>query len=236
MNGMLSDDAAPADVDLDRVWTGVAAAVWRREPGPGERVLARMLRSPGLARALLSTPALLVPWLIASAIVFAAGGIATVGTGTPWVALVAPAIAGAGVAYAYGPGVDPAWELSMTMAISDRMVLLARVLAIFFVDTVLGLAASAFSATAAGLAFGWLVPMTAVSGLALAVAVVARSANVGVAAGSGLWAMAVLAGQAAGGQPAVVISDRWLDLPYLIVAACCAAVVLIRTAQPNRSA
>ena len=27
-------DAAPADVDLDRVWTGVAAQVWRRQPGP----------------------------------------------------------------------------------------------------------------------------------------------------------------------------------------------------------
>ena len=49
--------------------------------------------------------------------------------------LLAPAIAGAGIAYAYGPGVDPAYELSMSMAVSDRMVLLARVLAIFAIDT-----------------------------------------------------------------------------------------------------
>jgi hypothetical protein len=235
-SGQSADAACPADVDLQRVWLGVAAQVWRREPGPVERLAARLLRSPGLARALLSTPSLLVPWLIASAAVFAAGAAATIGTGTPWVALLAPAIAGAGIAYAYGPGVDPAYELSMSMAVSDRMVLLARVLAIFVIDSALGLAASAFSAAAAGLAFGWLVPMTAVSLLALAVAVATRSPNAGVAAGTGVWAMAVLGGQAAAGQPAAAVSDRWLYLPYLAVAACCATLVLIRTAQPRRSA
>jgi hypothetical protein len=235
-----SDEAAdmawPDDVDLERVWLAVARRVWRREPGPVERLLARLLRSPGLARALLSTPSLLIPWLIASAAVFAAGAAATLSTGTSWVALLAPPMAGAGIAYAYGPGVDPAYELSMSMAVSDRMVLLARVLAIFVIDTALGLAASAFSATAAGVAFGWLVPMTAVSLLALAVAVATSSANVGVAAGTGLWAMAVLGGQAAAGQPTAAVSDRWLYLPYLAVAACCATLVLIKTAQPRRSA
>ena len=236
MNGRTPSGKAPADVDLERVWSGVAAQVWRREPSPAERVLARLLRSPGLARALLSTPSLLVPWLIASAVVFAAGAIATIGTGMPWVALLAPAIAGAGVAYAYGPGVDPAYELSMSMAVSDRMVLLARVLAIFVVDSALGLAASAFSATAAGLAFGWLMPMTAVSALALTVAVVTRSANVGVAAGAGVWAMVVLGGQAVAGQPAAAVSSRWLYVPYLVVAVCCAATVLVKTSQPRRSA
>ncbi|HEY6791830.1 MAG TPA: hypothetical protein VI365_31390, partial [Trebonia sp.] len=43
-------------VDLGRVWTGVAAELWRRHPGPLERLAARLLRSPGLARALLTTP------------------------------------------------------------------------------------------------------------------------------------------------------------------------------------
>jgi hypothetical protein len=236
VNGMPSASAGPPDVDLDRAWTGVAAQIWRRQPGRPELLLGRLLRSPGLARALLAAPSLLVPWLIASALVFAAGAVATIGTGKPWVALLAPAIAGAGVAYAYGPGVDPAYELSMSMAVSDRMVLLARVLAIFVVDSALGLAASAFSATAAGVAFGWLIPMTAVSGLALVVAVVTRSANVGVAAGAGVWAMTVLGGQAFAGQPAAAVSDRWLYLPYLVVAVCCAAIVLVKTSHPRGSA
>jgi hypothetical protein len=236
MNGMRRGQAGAADVDLDRAWTGVAAQIWRRHPRLPERLLGRLLRSPGLARALLATPSLVVPWLIASAVVFAAGAVVSIGTREPWVALLAPAIAGAGVAYAYGPGIDPSYELSMSMAVSDRMVLLARVLAIFVVDSALGLAASAFSATAAGLAFGWLIPMTAVSGLALVVAVVTKSANVGVAAGAGVWAMVVLGGQAIVGQPAAVVSNRWLYLPYLAIAVCCAAVVLIKTSQLRGSA
>ena len=37
-------DGAPADVDLGRVWTGVAAQVWRRQPGWTERLAGRLLR------------------------------------------------------------------------------------------------------------------------------------------------------------------------------------------------
>ena len=114
---------SPGGVDLVRVWNGVAAEVWRRHPGRVERTAARLLRSPGLARALVTTPSLLLPWLIASAMVLAAGAIATLGTRQPWVGLLAPVVAAAGIAYAYGPGIDPAWELSCSMAVSDRMVL-----------------------------------------------------------------------------------------------------------------
>jgi hypothetical protein len=39
----------PGDVDLGRVWLGVAAQVWRRRPGLAERVAGWLLRSPGLA-------------------------------------------------------------------------------------------------------------------------------------------------------------------------------------------
>ena len=138
-------DAAPPDVDLRGVWTAVAAQVWRRKPGPFERLAGRLLRSPGLARALVTTPSLLLGWIIASVVVLGAGAAATSGTGVPLVALLAPALAAAGIAYAYGPGIDPAWELTRSMAVSDRMVLLVRALAVFGLNAVLGLAASAVS-------------------------------------------------------------------------------------------
>jgi hypothetical protein len=219
----------PHDVDLGRVWLGVAAQVWRREPGRVERLAARLLRSPGLARALLNTPSLLVPWLIASAAVFTAGAIAAVSTGEPLVWVLAPAVAAAGIAYAYGPGIDPAWELACSMAVSDRMVLLVRALAVFAIDAGLGLIASAASGAAAALTFGWLIPMTAVCALSLAAATVARSANVGMAAGMAAWALLVLAGPAAGGGFASVITDSALVLPYLAVAVCCAAITVYAT-------
>jgi hypothetical protein len=226
---------APAGrgIDLDRAWLGVAAAVWHRRPGYPERLAGWLLRSPGLARALLTTPALLLPWLIASAAVLGAGAAVTLGTGQPLVALVAPAVAAAGIAYAYGPGIDPAYELSRSMAVSDRMVLLVRALGVFAVDAALGIAASAASGTAAGITFGWLVPMTAVSALALAAATVAKSANVGVAAGLAGWLIIVLSGQAADGQFTAAVGDSALVLPYLAFAACCSAVVLSATRIPR---
>jgi hypothetical protein len=225
--------AVPSDVDLDKVWLGVAARVWRRQPGLLERLAGYLLRSPGLARALVTTPSLLVGWVTATAVVLVAGLLATLGTGTPYVALVAPAVAAAGIAYAYGPGIDPAWELSCSMAVSDRMVLLVRALAVFGLNAALGLAASVASGTAAAVTFGWLVPMTAVCALALAAATLARSANVGVAAGLAGWVITVLSAQAATGRFTAAVTDSALVGPYLAFAAGCGAIVVYGTRVPR---
>ena len=241
----------PADIDLGRVWTSVAAQVWRRQPGWLERAAGRLLRSPGLARALLTTPSLLLPWLIASIVVLAAGVAATLDSGQPIVALLAPAVAAAAIAYSYGPGIDPAWELSCSMAVSDRMVLLVRALAVFAVNAVLGLAASAVSAglagpavparpgavaasgAAAAVTFGWLIPMTAVCAFALAVATLARSANAGAAAGVAGWLITVLSGRVASGHFETAVTDTVLFLPYLAIGVTCAAVALFATRIPR---
>ncbi len=238
----------PGDIDLGRVWTSVAAQVWRRHPGRLERAAGRLLRSPGLARALLTTPSLLLPWLIASIVVLAAGAAATLDSGQPVVALLAPAVAAAAIAYSYGPGIDPAWELSCSMAVSDRMVLLVRALAVFAVNALLGLAASAVSAglagparpgavaasgAAAAVTFGWLIPMTAVCAFALAVATLARSANVGAAAGVAGWLITVLSGRVASGHFGAAVTDTVLFLPYLAIGVTCAAVALFATRIPR---
>jgi len=239
---------APDDVDLDRVWTSVAAEVWRRHPSRLERTATRLLRSPGLARALLTTPSLLFPWLIASAVILAIGALAQVGANQPLVGLLAPVVAAVGIAYAYGPGIDPAWELACSCAVSDRLVLLTRSVAVFAVNAVLGLAASATTlgtraeTHTAQLTFGWLLPMTAVCALTLAVAVAFRSAAVGAGAGVAAWIVVVLARGAFTAAPgtsstaaslATAVTDANLYLPYLAVAACCAAVVYYAT-RPQR--
>ena len=245
---------APDDVDLDRVWTNVAAEVWRRHPGRLERAATKALRSPGLARALLTTPSLLGPWLIGSTLVLAIGALVQLGSDQPLVWLIAPAVAAIGIAYAYGPGIDPAWELACSCAVSDRLVLLTRAVAVFAMNAALGLAASlATLGTTAGhhaaeLTFGWLIPMTAVCALTLAVAVAVRSAAVGAGAGVAAWIVVVLgrsalAGTASSTGPvpsataglAAAVTDPNLYLPYLAVAACCAAVVYYVT-RPQRGA
>jgi hypothetical protein len=227
-------------VDLGRVWTGVAGQVWRRRPGRAERAAGRLLRSRGLARALLTTPSLMRPWLIATVVILAASGMMQLVGGEPLVWLLAPVVAAVSIAYAYGPGVDPAWELASSMPVSDRMVLLVRAVAVFAVNACLGLVASAVSylATGAGtgsgsghaaavtaaLTFGWLIPMTAVCVLTLAVAVLTRSASVGAFTGALAWGTAVLASRASGGAFTAAVTDTAAYLPYLAAAACALAV------------
>jgi hypothetical protein len=223
----------PRDVDLDRVWAGVAAEVWRRHPGRVERLAGRLLRSPGLARALLTTPSLLLGWIIASVVVLGTGTLVTLSTRTPFVPLLAPAVAAAGIAYAYGPGIDPAWELTQSMAIGDRMVLLVRALAVFGLNAILGLVASAASGAVAAVTFGWLVPMTAVCALALAAATLGRSANAGVLVGLAGWLITVLSARAVTGQFTAAITSTALIVPYLLVAACCAAIAMYATRIPG---
>jgi hypothetical protein len=228
--------SGPDGVDLDRVWIGVAAEVWHRRPGRLERLASRLLRSPGLVRALLTTPSLLLGWVLATVAVLLAGVVVTLSTGTAWVALLAPPIAGAGIAYAYGPGIDRAWELSQSMAVSDRMVLLVRALAVFSLNAILGLVASAASGAVAAVTFGWLVPMTAVCGLALAGATLTRSPNVGVLAGLASWMIIVLSERVGEGQLTAAVTSTALILPYLVVAAACVVIAIYATRTPRGTA
>ncbi len=247
-----NDGAGLSGIDLGRVWTGVAAELWRRHPGPVERLAARLLRSPGLARALLTTPSLLLPWLISTVVILSLGGLIGLAGGQPLVWLMAPGIAAIGIAYAYGPGIDPAWELACSMPVSERMVLLVRAVAVFAVNAALGLLASAISYFAAAggmhgagghatvivttaITFAWLIPMTAVCALTLAVAVVTRSASAAALTGVLVWGTTVLASRVSAGAFTAAVTDGGAYLPYLAVAACAAAVIGYSTRTQRRT-
>lgn len=217
------------DINLDKVWLGVASEVWATQPGHVERLASYLLRSPGLARALVTTPSLVLSWIFASAVVLAVGILATSGTDVAWVPLLAPALAGTGIAYAYGPGVDPAFELSQTMAISDRMVLLVRVVAVFGVNAILGVTASLAIAPAIGLTLFWLLPMTSVSAFGLAAATLARSANAGVAAALAGWALVVLGGAYGERNISAAVERGGLVPLYLVATVVCVGLALYAT-------
>jgi hypothetical protein len=165
----------------------------------------------------------------------AVGLVASLTTGTAYVALLAPAVAGAGIAYACGRGTDPTWELVESMAVSSRMVLLVRAMTVFSLNAVLGLAASAASHPAAALTFGWLLPMAAVCALALAAATVSGEALVGVAAGLGGWSLAVLGGRAETGSLVAAITASSLVVPYLLSVVVCGAIAFQATRIPRRT-
>lgn len=216
-------------VDLDRAWNGVAAEAWSNPTSWLERIAARLLGSPGLARALAATPSLFLSWILATVAVLFAGALATPVSGEPLFALFAPALAGAGIAYTYGPGVDPAFELSRTAAVSDRLVLLVRALAVFGVNAALGIVASLFVAPAVGLTLGWLVPMTTVCALALAVSTLARSANVGIVVALCVWGLIVSSAGLGTGELITAVTAPWLFPFYATATALLVALALYAT-------
>lgn len=224
---------AALDVDLEKVWTGVAAEAWATREPRAEEVAAWLFGSPALGRALTTTPSLFLSWVLASIAVLAAGVFAAPFSGDPWAALLAPALAGAGIAYAYGPGVDPAFELSRTMATSDRMVLLVRTLCVFGLNAALGLVASLFTAATIGLTLGWLVPMTTVSALALTAATVTRSANVGVLVALLSWGLVVTSAFARTRDPAVAVESAAL-MPFYLVATVGLVAITFYATNGNR--
>ena len=226
--------AAP-DVDLERVWSGVAGEIWARPLSKHERLLGRLLASPGLARALLTTPSLVTSWLLATIAVLAVGIFFTHSTGEPWVALLAPAVAGTGIAYAYGPGVDPAFELSQSMPVSDRAILLVRSFAVFGLNALLGLAASFFASGLTALTTTWLIPMTTVCALGLAASALTRSANTGVAAALGCWAIIVLSGRAATQEWAAAVTAEALIPFYLLATAVLTTLTLLATSRQHQT-
>ena len=78
--------------------------------------------------------------------------------------------------------------------------------------------------------------MTAVCALALAAATVARSANVGVLVGLTGWLITVLSARTVTGQFSAALTSTALTVPYLIFAACCAAIALYATRAPRGTA
>lgn len=166
------EELAMLDVDLERPWHGVMGAVWSRPVGPVEKLARKALGSAALARVLVVSPLMILAWIVASAIVFALGVIVTQASGQPLIPLLAPALAAVGVAYAYGAGADVAFEISRTMPVSGRMILLVRITLVFAISAVLGGVASLFAPALEGVTALWLLPMVAISMLGLAVATV----------------------------------------------------------------
>lgn len=228
--------AATSDVDLAGVWANIAASVWPDRRGWFERAAGTVLRSPALARAMVTTPSLVLPWLLASASVLVIGMVASISVQTPLVPLLAPALAGVAIAFAYGPGTDPAAEIAATLPVSRRVVLLVRSIAVFGGYGAMGVVAGLVVPAATGITWLWLVPMTAVCALSLAATTLSGSAAVGTVVGLAAWSTTVLGSDLTTGTgiTAAIVAHP-LTPAYAVVAVLGVAVVLInptRNGQP----
>ena len=127
-------------------------------------------------------------WL-ASLLVMALGVVVTLTQADPGasgshmpLAVFAPIAAAIGIAYLYGPEVDPPLEIALATVVPPRLVLLARLALVFGFDLLIGLAASLTvtllrtDLSLWPLVQTWLVPMTFLSALAFCLAALSRQA------------------------------------------------------------
>jgi hypothetical protein len=177
---------------IDRVWSEIEEAVDASRPGPVERALLGLGLPDHLSRLLAATPSLRLSWFGAVAVALGFAVLAAHG-GHPGLVMflaMAPLIPVAGVAAAFGPGIDPTYEIGVAAPLRSFRLLLIRSTAVLVASLVLiGLAALALPSldwTAAA----WLLPAFALTLVTLAVSTVAEPvpSAVGVAAG---WIMSV---------------------------------------------
>lgn len=219
----------PPDIDFGHVWNRVTGDIWATEPGPFEQAAARLLKSPALARALVTTPSLVLAWLLATVLVFGLGVVVTNMTDQPWVPVLAPIVAIVGVSFVYGAGADPAWEIARTMALPQRMVLLVRVTAVFSTNVVIALAAALFTDVAGSIVVLWLLPMVALSMIALAFATWTQSPMFGAASGLLIWFTVALQSLARSREVTTFVQQDVITgmAPLYVVATMIAAVVVM---------
>jgi hypothetical protein len=221
---------------LTEVWDRVRDDVQAPRPAPAERLLARLGLPADQALLLWSAPAFRAPWLAATLLTLAFATLAASVDDRRGVVLflvVAPLLPVAGVALAYGPDADPAFEVASATPFSALRLLLLRTVAVLATTVPVTVVAGLLVPGTGGLAVAWLAPSLAAVALTLAGATlttVARSA----AAASALWvvAVAVVAGPGLG-SPTVAVAPSRLPV-YVAVAVVSLVVVRVRDTHLNQ--
>lgn len=181
----------------EHVWAGIQSEMDAPQPGPVEGLLSRIGLPGNVARLLTATPSLSFSWLgaVALTLIFAVVVANQSPRGVLVFLLLVPLLPVAGVAAAYGPGIDPTYEIGLASPMSSFRILLIRTTAVLATTlTLVGL----FGLGVPGLDWApavWLLP-----GLVLTLSSLALATWV-----PPLWAAGLVSGLWIGG---VVVADR----------------------------
>jgi hypothetical protein len=215
---------------LRRLRAVLIEAVDLPRAGVAERLLVRLGVAEHTARLLAATPALRGSWLLAVAATLAfavlAGWIHPGKDANLLFLCVAPLVPLGGIAAAYGPGIDPTYEIGLAAPLGSFRLLLLRAAAVLGTATLLAAAASLALPQLGPGAAGWLLPslgLTA-SGLALATTVEPLRA-IGITAGA--WVIAVVA-TVLPPAPSSVLFALAGQVGFAALALLAAAVLLVR--------
>jgi Putative zinc-finger len=215
---------------LRRLRQALIAAVDAPRTSIAERVLLRLGVADHTARLLAATPALRGSWLLAVAATLAFAVVAAWIHPSPDAPLaflcVAPLLPLAGIAAAYGPGVDPTYEIGLAAPLRSFRLLLLRSAAVLGTSTLLAAAASLSLPRLGWGVAGWLLPSLALTACSLALATrVEPLRAIGVTAGGWVVAVAVTVAPPA---PSSVLFAVAGQVAFAILALLAAAVALLR--------
>jgi hypothetical protein len=214
-------EAAP----LEMVWRSIREQAQAPPPALVERVLRRVGVSEPDALLVAVAPSLRMSWLFGLAVTLGFVGLSAKYGGDRGLAfflLVAPLVPVAGVAFAYGPEVDPAYEVGVAVPYSAIRLLLLRAAAVLATSLPLVLAAALLLPGLSWTAVSWLLPALAFTAVTLAASTWIRPIFAGAALGVA-WVCAVGVASVGGQAPAVL---RPALLPVYTAAGVAAALVL----------
>lgn len=227
-------DAGASAERLAAIWTQVQEQVDTPRASLVERVLRRVGMSSEDARLVASAPSLHASWLSAllAVLAFATWASQAGERGIVLFLIVAPIVPVLAVAGAYGPWVDPTYEVSVAAPYPTLRLVLLRSAAVVLASGSMALVASAFVPDA-GAAAAWLLPSLALVALTL---VISRWVPVPVAAATvaASYAVPLLAGLYADADVIGVVESVALQATALAVGV--AALVLMSTDPQLRAA
>ncbi len=220
---------APA-VDPTRL-AGIWHRIEDRIDDPRAGVVERTMRvvgvPPHVARLLAATPSLRLSWFgaLVAVLAFALSAAHSADEGVRMFLVMAPLLPLAGVAVAYGPAVDPTYEIALAASFSAGRLLLLRSAAVLTCTIAIAGVGAALLPSVGWVAATWLLPALAMAALGLLLATRMDP----VLAGSSLaacWLLASVAGFRATGELVVEVTPG-AQLCWLVVAVG-AAIALYR--------
>ena len=222
---------------LRRTWESIAAETSVPKPGSIERLLLVFGISDHSARLVAATPSLRRSWLLAVAAVLSLGVLVANGAegGYAFFLALAPLLPLAGIAAAYGPGIDPTYEIGIAAPMRSFRLLLIRAMAVLTSTIALASLAAFFLPGLDWRAAAWLLPALALSAACLALATMVQPLRAAVIVG-GTW-VAIVAGATAA-TPAELAAQSvfgaQLQIAVLVVGIGSALVLVARREELER--
>ncbi len=222
---------------LDLIFAGVTAELDAPRRGLIERLMVRLGLPEHVARLMAATPVLRRSWYLASVLVLLFG-LAAADPARPDGSLavflaVAPLVPVLGVGLAYGPGVDPAWDMTVASPLSGFRLLLVRSVAVLATSVAFGGVGAVLIASDHGLrVLAWMLPALALTSATLALATLLPTR---LAAGviTGIWLALVIAVTRLGDDLALFLGPA--QLFHLLVAVAAAALLVARREALERA-